>query len=100
MGLGAILGFCMSATNILAQTRVQQDSPAYIRGRVLSVQFMLANLVGILPMLAFGGLADTLGIPRVLQIVGVVTIAVTALSFVLAGPKNRLAWPSQRGSAG
>jgi len=85
MGLGVVLGFCMAAANILAQTRVQQDSPAHIRGRVLSVQFMLANLVGILPMLAFGGLADTLGIPRVLVIVGITTVVITAFSFVARG---------------
>ncbi len=96
MGLGMILGFSLSATNILAQTRVQQDSPAPIRGRVLSVQFMLANLVGILPMLAFGGLADTLGIPRVLQIIGAATIAVAALIALLSAARTRPFWSLYR----
>lgn len=90
MGLAGLLGFCLSAANILAQTRVQQDSPAHIRGRVLSVQFMLANLVGILPMLAFGGLADAIGIPRVLQVVGLGTILVGLLGFIFAGTWRRL----------
>lgn len=87
--LAALLGFCLATTNILAQTRVQQDSPAALRGRVLAVQFMLANLIGILPMLALGGLADLIGIPRVLQLVGGITIAATLLSVVLAGPRRR-----------
>ncbi len=90
MGLAGILGFCLSAANILAQTRVQQDSPAHIRGRVLSVQFMLANLVGILPMLALGGLADAIGIPRVLQIVGGSTILIGLLGLLFAGMGRRL----------
>jgi MFS family permease len=98
MLLGIILGFCMAAANILAQTTVQQDSPAHIRGRVLSVQFMLANLVGIVPMLVFGGLADAIGIPRVLQIIGGGTILAVALSFVVAGPTGRPAWLSRRGA--
>ncbi len=100
MGLGVVLGFSLSATNILAQTRVQQDSPAPIRGRVLSVQFMLANLVGILPMLAFGGLADTLGIPRVLQLIGVATLSVTALIALLSAIQGRWVWLWRRDRAG
>ena len=98
--LMTIIGVCVAAANILAQTTVQQDSPAFIRGRVLSVQFMLTNLVGIIPMLALGGLADLIGIPRVLEIVGIGTILVMALSFVLAGPAGRPAWLSRRASGG
>lgn len=99
MVLGAILGFCMAMSNILAQTTVQQESPAHIRGRVLSVQFMLANLAGILPMLALGGLADIIGIPRVLQIVGFGTVAVVSISFLVAGPQSRPAWLRGRSTA-
>jgi hypothetical protein len=36
-----------------------------VRGRVLAVQFTLSNLIGILPMLFVGNLADVFGIPRV-----------------------------------
>ena len=98
--LMTVIGMCVAAANILAQTTVQQDSPAFIRGRVLSVQFMLTNLVGIIPMLVLGGLADLIGIPRVLEIVGIGTILVMALSFVLAGPAGRPAWLSRRDSGG
>jgi len=98
--LMTVIGVCVAAANILAQTTVQQDSPAFIRGRVLSVQFMLTNLMGIVPMLVLGGLADLIGIPRVLEIVGIGTILVMALSFVLAGPAGRPAWLSRRDSGG
>jgi MFS family permease len=98
--LVTVIGMCVAAANILAQTTVQQDSPAFIRGRVLSVQFMLTNLAGILPMLALGVLADLIGIPRVLQIVGIGTILIMALSFALAGPSSRPAWLSRRDSGG
>jgi hypothetical protein len=98
--LVTVIGVCVAAANILAQTTVQQDSPAFIRGRVLSVQFMLTNLMGILPMLVLGGLADLIGIPRVLEIVGVGTILVMTLSFVLAGPASRPTWLSRRDSGG
>ena len=70
MALAFVLGLCLATVNILAQTLVQQESPAYIRGRVLAMQFTLSNLVGIPPMLALGGLADRIGIPRVMEIVG------------------------------
>jgi hypothetical protein len=96
MLLATVIGACVAATNILAQTRVQEESPAYIRGRVLSVQFMLTNLVGIAPILVLGRLADLFGIPRVLQVVGVGTTLLMALSFTLAGPLARPAWLSRR----
>lgn len=73
MALGLLLGLSMSSANILAQTVVQEESPAFIRGRVFSVQFMLNNLVGIPPMLALGVAADAFGIPRILEAVGIVT---------------------------
>jgi MFS family permease len=83
MALAFLLGLCMSGVNILAQTTVQQESPAHIRGRVFSVQFMLNNLVGIPPMLALGGVADAIGIPRVLEIVGVAALVIAAASIVV-----------------
>jgi len=83
MVLAFLLGLCMSGVNILAQTTVQQESPAHIRGRVFSVQFMLNNLVGIPPMLALGGMADAIGIPRVLEIVGVAALVIALVSVIV-----------------
>lgn len=95
MILGLVLGLCLSAVNILAQTTLQLESPANIRGRVFSVQFMLNNLIGIPPMLGLGGMADSIGIPRVLEIVGASAIVVALLSAVIGWlPRPRFAPPT------
>ncbi len=84
MALGFILGLFMASVNILAQTLVQQESPGYIRGRVLAMQFTVSSLVSIPPMLALGRLADTIGIPRAMEVVGLTAVALAALSWVVA----------------
>jgi len=83
MALGLVLGVCLSGVNILAQTALQQQSPPHIRGRVFSVQFMLNNLVGIPPMLALGGIADAIGIPRVMEIVGLGVIVMAGVGLIV-----------------
>ncbi len=90
MIIGFLLGLFMSSVNILAQTTLQRESPASIRGRVFSVQFMLNNLIGIPPMLMLGGLADVLGIPRVLIIVSAATILLAVFSVLIARGTIRL----------
>ncbi len=80
MALGLVLGMSLASVNILGQTTLQQESPANIRGRVFSVQFMLNNLIGIPPMLVLGRMADTIGIPRVMEIVGLSAMAMAAVS--------------------
>ena len=65
MFFALIIGMTMAAINIPAQTIVQERSDDAVRGRVLAVQFTLSNLIGILPMLFVGNLADIFGIPRV-----------------------------------
>jgi MFS family permease len=83
MVIGLLLGLCMSTVNILAQTVLQRESPAHLRGRVFSVQFMLNNLVGIPPMLALGMMADAVGIPPALVIAGLITIGMAVISLLL-----------------
>jgi hypothetical protein len=92
MGLAFLLGLFMAGVNILAQTLVQQESPPYIRGRVLALQFMLGSLVAIPPMLAMGQVADKIGIPRAMEIVGLSTVGMSLLSLLVAR------WPG-RGQA-
>lgn len=65
MAIALLAGFWMATLNTVSQTAIQERSPAYIRGRVYSVQFLLSNLIGIPPMLGLGAVADTLGIPTV-----------------------------------
>ncbi len=84
MGLALFLGFAMALVNIVAQTALQERSPAEVRGRVYAVQFLMANLVAIPPLLTAGGLADLIGIPRASAIlagaVAVVWLATLVLS--------------------
>jgi ABC-type uncharacterized transport system permease subunit len=80
IGLSALLGLSMSTASILAQTILQEETPAPLRGRVFAVQFMLNNLGGIPPMLGIAGLADWFGIPPVLIGVAGVTLLATAIS--------------------
>ena len=99
MGLGLVLGVCLSSVNILGQTTLQQQSPPNIRGRVFSVQFMLNNLIGIPPMLALGSMADAIGIPRVMEIVGLGVVAMAGVSLLIGRASNR-SQPARLPSAG
>jgi len=83
MALAFILGLCLAGVNILAQTLLQQQSPPFIRGRVLAMQFTLSNLIGIPPMLALGILADAIGIPRAMEIVGLIAVVMAILSMLV-----------------
>ena len=83
VGLSLVMGATLSAATILAQTIVQEQTPAALRGRVFAVQFMLSNLVGIPPMLTLAGLADWLGIPPILLGVSGFALLATASSAYL-----------------
>lgn len=84
MGISLVLGLAMSAANILATTLVQENTPAYIRGRVFALQFMLNTGIGIVPMLIMAAVADLVGIPRVLMGISGAILALTALAFLLS----------------
>ncbi|MCI0478732.1 MAG: MFS transporter, partial [Anaerolineales bacterium] len=82
-----VIGMTMAAINIPAQTIVQERSNDAVRGRVLAVQFTIANLIALPPMLFVGNLADVYGIPRV-----TVFVAVAVAFFALIN----LAWAITR----
>lgn len=83
VGLSLAMGATLSAATILAQTIVQEQTPAALRGRVFAVQFMLSNLVGIPPMLTLAGLADWLGIPPILLgVSGIALLAVASSAYI------------------
>ncbi len=68
VALAAIpLGFGIYGVNTLAQTVVQRDTPPSLRGRVFTVQFMLASLVGLIPTIIAASVADIIGIPLFLR---------------------------------
>ena len=86
-----LTGIAMSVTNIPAQTIVQERSHDAVRGRVMAVQFTLANALGIPPMLFVGNLADIFGIPRVTLAVAVLIVLLATLNFAWVISANRQA---------
>jgi MFS family permease len=70
MALSVTLGAEISLVVIPAETLLQEKSPPELRGRVIAVYFLLANVVAIPIMLLVGTAADRVGIPQV--VLGVV----------------------------
>jgi MFS family permease len=64
-------GIAIDFINIPAQTAIQESTPEWIKGRVLALQLMLYNAFSIPILLFIGGLADTLGIDKVIYLVSV-----------------------------
>lgn len=62
-----VAGFAIYGVITIAQTVIQRQTPANLRGRVFTVQFMLTNLIGMIPLLAAASLADLLGIPEMMR---------------------------------
>jgi len=78
MLLSLTLGAEMSLVVIPSETLLQEKSPPELRGRVIAVYFLLANLVAIPIMLVVGTLADQLGIAQVVMGVVVILMVVAA----------------------
>ncbi|TKJ28693.1 MAG: hypothetical protein CEE40_10880 [Chloroflexi bacterium B3_Chlor] len=78
MLLSLMLGAEMSLVVIPSETLLQEKSPPELRGRVIAVYFLLANLVAIPIMLVVGTLADQIGIARVLMGVVVILMVIAA----------------------
>ncbi len=68
IGLTFVIGVALDFVNVPAQTRMQEHTPDAIKGRVLSTQTMLLNLLTapILPLMGFA--ADRLGLSGALLI--------------------------------
>jgi len=61
-------GFGLDFVNIPAQTAMQEQSPDWIKGRVLALQLMLYNAFAIPIILFIGAFADIAGIDKVLYL--------------------------------
>jgi hypothetical protein len=75
------LGAGGTLTAVGAQTIVQERSPVEIRGRVITAEFLFANIAGLLPMLLISSLADVIGIPEVLTGLTTLLLVSAVLSF-------------------
>ncbi len=72
------LGAEISMVVIPSETLLQEKSPPELRGRVIAVYFLLANLVAIPIMLMVGTMADQIGIPQVIMGVALFLTAIAA----------------------
>lgn len=78
------LGFTLYAVNTVAQTTIQRVTPSSLRGRVFTVQFMLANLVGLAPLLLAASIADLIGIPSLLNWLAIACFTVGLMTLYTA----------------
>ncbi len=67
MALALTLGAEITMVVIPSETLLQEKSPPELRGRVIAVYFLLANVVAIPIMLMVGTVADRIGIPEVVM---------------------------------
>ena len=70
-----LAGFSLDFINIPAQTAIQEQTPDWIKGRVLALQLMLYNACSIPVILFIGAIADIFGLDRVLYLMSFCEIA-------------------------
>jgi MFS family permease len=80
MAFAGPLGFTYALVNAPAQTVLHERAPIEMRGRVFAAQVVLANGVGILPLIAAGSVADIFGVTPVLFAIAFVMTAVASVS--------------------
>jgi MFS family permease len=80
MALSLTLGAEICLVAIPSETLLQEKSPPELRGRVMAVYFLLANLVAIPVMLAVGTVADQIGIAQVIMGVVFCLVVVAAVT--------------------
>lgn len=78
--MALLLGVGMTLAVVPAQTIVQERTPHELRGRVFAAQFLFINFVGLIPMLAISGMADLIGIPKVMFGLAILTLFSSVLS--------------------
>jgi Na+/melibiose symporter-like transporter len=83
MAFAGPLGFAYAMVNAPAQTTLHERAPAEMRGRVFASQVVLANAVGILPLIVAGSVADILGVTLVLFMIAIALATVAGISIYL-----------------
>lgn len=70
LSLSFALGLGFAFVNITAQTIIQELAPASMRAKLFSIQLVFASLASVLPLLLVGAMADFVGIPEVILLIG------------------------------
>jgi MFS family permease len=83
MGFAGPLGFTYALVNAPAQTVLHERAPSEMRGRVFAAQVVLANAVGILPLILAGSVADIFGVSPVLFAIALVMGVIAGVSIYL-----------------
>jgi hypothetical protein len=83
MAFAGPMGFAYALVNAPAQTVLHERAPAEMRGRVFAAQVVLANAVGILPLIAAGSIADIYGVSPVLFAIAMVMATIAGFSIYL-----------------
>lgn len=79
-GVGFGVGLGLALITIPAKTILQEQPPAGMRGRVISTQLVLGNAASTLPMPLGGGLADLIGIRKMMLLLACITLWAAATS--------------------
>lgn len=83
MAFALLMGISIAMIQIPAQTIVQERATDHVRGRVMAVQFTLANALGIPPLMFVGTLADRVGIPSITLFVGIFIIILAFINIAV-----------------
>jgi len=83
MAFAGPVGFAYAMVNAPAQTVLHERAPADMRGRVFAAQVVLANAVGILPLVVAGSVADIFGVTPVLFMIALALGTVAGVSVYL-----------------
>ena len=70
-----LIGIGLDFINVPAQTRVQEHSPDFIKGRVLALQIMLLNAITVIAVPLVAQAADHFGLPTALVLVAIAVAA-------------------------
>jgi MFS family permease len=81
VALTIVLGFSIGTVMIPAQTIIMERTLGTNRGRVFSVQLLLANLAAILPLVFLGAIADRVGVEVVIGIGAIGVCIFVAFNF-------------------
>ncbi len=76
-----VIGFTASATRVSAMTLLQYSVEPHMRGRVASIYGMLTHFGPALGAVFVGALGDRVGLPIIMGLIGVFTLAVWAWAF-------------------
>jgi MFS family permease len=79
-------GIAYAFVAVPAQTQLQEELPAAVRGRVFGVLNMLVSIASFLPIIIVGPIADALGTSWVVFGSAIIVLVVAAGSIILARP--------------